>query len=215
MRSGSSSSPIAQQKFDQGLALYNQKKFAEAIPLFERVLPHQSELRRAAQYLKLAQQEDERVKAERAAARAARTSTPAADADGRDRSLRRRRIRRRRTASRPAGDHRRRAVPRRSRPSSTAPSSDGYIIVRAGADEVARENLWAERRFIHTHVPRQVNVTKEFPAKNADLDFWVVVPSLGVNEHHTLRAQNFEPGVNRKLIVTIDPKSKRVDYQFN
>ena len=93
--------------------------------------------------------------------------------------------------------------------------SDGYIVVRAGSDEVARENLWCERRIFHTHIPRQVNVTKEFPAKNADLDFWVVIPSLAISDHHTLRAQNFEPGVNRKLVVSIDPKSKRVDYQFN
>ena len=57
--------------------------------------------------------------------------------------------------------------------------SDGYIVVHAGADEVARENLWGERRIFHTHIPRQVNVTKEFPAKNADLDIWVVIPSLG------------------------------------
>ena len=93
--------------------------------------------------------------------------------------------------------------------------NDGYIVVRAGSDEVARENLWGERRIFHTHIPRQVNVTKEFPAKSADLDFWVVIPSLGMSEHRTLRAQTFEPGVNRKLVVSIDSKSKRVDYQFN
>jgi hypothetical protein len=93
--------------------------------------------------------------------------------------------------------------------------SDGYIVVRAGSDEVARENLWSERRFIHTHIPRQVNVTKEFPAKNADLDVWVVIPSLSITDHKTMRAQNFEAGVNRKLVVSIDPKSKRVEYQFN
>jgi hypothetical protein len=93
--------------------------------------------------------------------------------------------------------------------------ADGYIVVRAGSDEVARENLWAERRFFHTHVPKQVNVTKEFPAKNADLEFWVVVQSLGVNEHRVLRAQNFEPGIHHKLVVTFDPKTKRVEFQFN
>ena len=93
--------------------------------------------------------------------------------------------------------------------------ADGYIMVRAGADVVAHENLYNETRFLHRHEPRTVNVTKEFPAKNADLDFWVVIPSLNVNEHRTLKAKSFEPGVNHKLTVTFDPSTKRVDYQFN
>jgi len=206
---------IAQQKFDQGLALYNQKKFAEAIPLFDESFHLNPNSDATAQYLKLAQQEDERVKAERAAARAARTTpqprqtqtvVPVASTTSR-------------TTTNAAHS------PQPAAPASTAPASlttimnstvnDGLIIVRVGADEVARESLWYERRVIHTHAPRQVNVTKEFPAKNADLDFWVSIPSLNVSEHRKLAAQKFEPGANRKLIVTFDPKSKKVDYQFN
>jgi len=206
---------IAQQKFDQGLALYNQKKFAEAIPLFDESFHLNPNSDATAQYLKLAQQEDERVKAERAAARAARTTPqprqtqtviPVASTTSR-------------TTTNAAHS------PQPAAPASTAPASlttimnstvnDGLIIVRVGADEVARESLWYERRVIHTHAPRQVNVTKEFPAKNADLDFWVSIPSLNVSEHRKLAAQKFEPGANRKLIVTFDPKSKKVDYQFN
>jgi serine/threonine protein kinase len=203
-----------QQKFDQGLALYNQKKFAESIPFFEAAFHINPSSDAAAQYLKLAQQEDERVKTERAAARAARTSTQP----------------RTQTAA-PVASSTTRATTTAPHPgpppiqalSGTASIttivnssvSDGYIVVRAGADEVARENLWGERRIFHTHVPRQVNVTKEFPAKNADLDVWVVIPSLSINDHKTMSAQSFEPGVNRKLVVSIDPKSKRVDYQFN
>jgi hypothetical protein len=206
---------IAQQKFDQGLALYNQKKFAEAIPLFNESFHINPSSDAAAQYLKLAQQEDERVKSERAAARAARATTTA---------------RQTQTAApvASAASHTTTAAhsPQPAAPAaSTAPASlttiinstvnDGTIIVHVGADEVARENLWYERRVIHTHAPRQVNVTKEFPAKNADLDFWVVIPSLSVSEHRKLTAQKFEPGVSRKLIVTFDPKSRKVDFQFN
>jgi tetratricopeptide (TPR) repeat protein len=207
---------LAQQKFDQGLLLYNQKKFAEAIPLFDESFHLNPGSDATAQYLKMAQQEDERVKSERATARAARASSTTRQAQ---------------TTTTPAITSTNRAVTTTHAPQPVAPQtaggraslttvvnstvSDGYIVVRAGSDEVARENLWYERRIIHTHAPRQVNVTKEFPAKNADLDFWVVIPSLGVNEHRTLRAQNFEPGVNRKLVVTFDPNSKRVDYQFN
>ena len=205
----------AQQKFDQGLALFNQKKFAESIPLFNESFHINPSSDAAAKYLKLAQQEDERVKLERANARASRT-TPQL---------------RTTSAGPPVTALPTRQVSAATRPQSntaqtaSAPASlttilnstvnDGYIVVRAGTEEVARENLWAQRRVFHNKVPRAVNVTKQFSAKNADLDFWVVIPSLGVNEHRTLRGQNFEPGVNRKLVVSFDPKSKKVDYQFN
>jgi len=201
-----------QQKFEQGLALYNQKKFAESIPFFDAAFHINPSSDDAAKFLKLAQQEDERVKSERAAARAAKTSTQP----------------RTQTAAT--------VVPTTTHPTTTthavqpqpqtssAPASlttiinstvnDGVIIVHVGADEVARENLWYERRLIHTHAPRPVNVTKEFPAKNADLQFWVVIPSLGVNFQQKLSAK-FEPGVNHKLVVSFDPKTKKVDYQFN
>ena len=203
-----------QQKFDHGLVLYNQRKFAESIPFFEAAFHINPSSDAAAQYLKLAQQEDERVKAERAAARAAKTSTqprtqtavPVTSSTTRRTS----------TAPHP-GPPPIQAVSGTASITTIVNSTvnDGYIVVRAGSDEVARENLWGERRIFHTHIPRQVNVTKEFPAKNADLDVWVVIPSLSISDHKTMRAQNFEPGVNRKLIVSIDPKSKRIEYQFN
>jgi serine/threonine protein kinase len=205
----------AQQKFDQGLALFNQKKFAESIPLFNESFHINPSSDSTAKYLKLAQQEDERVKLERANARASRT-TPQL---------------RTTSAGPPVTALPTRQVSAATRPQSntaqtaSAPASlttilnstvnDGYIVVRAGTEEVARENLWAQRRVFHNKVPRAVNVTKQFSAKNADLDFWVVIPSLGVNEHRTLHGQSFEPGVNRKLVVSFDPKSKKVDYQFN
>ena len=207
----------AQQDFDQGLALYNQKKFAESIPLFEESFHLNPNFDAAAQYLKTAQQEDARAKAGQVTTRATKAATQRVP----------------QTAGTPTSTARSNGstttttrVPQpvapvaASRPASlttvvNSTVTDGIIVVRAGADEVARENLWSERRFFHTHAPRQVNVTKEFPAKNADLDFWVSIPTLGITEHRTLRAQNFEPGVNHRLVVTIDPNSKRVDFQFN
>lgn len=205
---------LAQQKFDEGLVLYNQKKFAESIPLFEESFHLNPSSDEATKYLKLAQQEDERVKSERTASRAARATqqTRQTQTAGQITSVPTRPI---------TSTHA--VVPAPQTPSAPASLTtiinstvnDGTIIVRVGADEVARENLWYERRVFHTHAPRQVSVTKEFPAKNADLDFWVVIPSLNVNEHRKLPAQKFEPGVSHKLVVSFDPKTKKVDYQFN
>ena len=206
----------AQQDFDQGLALYNEKKFAESIPLFEQSFHLNPNSDATAQYLKAAQQEDERAKAERTNTRAPKaTSQRVTQTAGTSTST-----------IRTIGSTTTTRVPQPVAPLVAGPPAslttvvnstvtDGIIVVRAGADEVARENLWSERRFFHTRAPRSVNVTKEFPAKNADLDFWVSIPTLGITEHRTLRAQNFEPGVNHRLVVTIDPNSKRVDFQFN
>lgn len=201
----------AQQKFDGGLALYNQKKFAEAIPLFEESFHLNPNSDATAQYLKLAQQEDQRVKSERAATRAARTSTqPRATQTATSMPVRQ-----------VTTTHTIQPVPQTPAALASLTTvfnstvSDGSIVVKVGMDTVANEQLWYERRIFHTHAPHSVNVTKEFPAKNADLEVWLMIPSLSVKEYHKLTAQKFEPGVNHRLVVTFDPKSKKVDFQFN
>ena len=207
---------LAQQKFDAGVALFNEKKFSEAIPLLEQSFHLNPSSDATADYLKRAQQEDERVKSDRAAARSARTTTqprqtqtgaPIIPVPTRQANTTRTVQPAPQTASGPASIS---VV-------FNSPSADGYLVVKIGSDEVVRENLWYERRLIHTHAARQLNVTKEFPAKNADLDFWVVIPSLNVSEHGSIRAQKVDPGVNHKLILTFDSSSssKKVNFQFN
>jgi serine/threonine protein kinase len=207
---------LAQQKFDAGVALFNEKKFADAIPLLEESFHLNPSSDATVDYLKRAQLEDDRVKAERTAARAARTTTqprstqtgpPIIPVPSRQPTT----TRALQPASQTAGGSASITV------LFDSPAGDGYLVVKIGADEVVRENLWYERRIIHTHAARQVNVTKEFPAKNADLDFWVVIPSLNVNEHGSIHAQKFEPGVNHKLVLTFDSSSssKKVNFQFN
>lgn len=207
---------LAQQKFDAGVALFNEKKFSDAIPLLEQSFHLNPSSDATADYLKRAQQEDERVKADRAAARSARTSTqPRPNQAGAPVIP---------VTTRPVTTTRalQPATQTASGPASisvvfNSPAADGYLVVKIGADEVVRENLWYERRLFHTHAARQLNVTKEFPAKNADLDFWVVIPSLNVSEHGSIHAQKFDPGVNHKLVLTFDSSSssKKVNFQFN
>ena len=95
--------------------------------------------------------------------------------------------------------------------------NDGYIVVKAGIDVLAHENLWQETgRFLtRRRVPRQVNVTKEFTPKNADLEVWVVIKSLNINEHKVIPRQNFHAGVNHKLTVNFNPGSKTFEYSLN
>ncbi|HMC21548.1 MAG TPA: hypothetical protein VKL19_06855, partial [Thermoanaerobaculia bacterium] len=96
-----------------------------------------------------------------------------------------------------------------------APFTDGYIMVKVGGEVVAHENLWQETgRFFRRRVSREVTVTKEITPKNADVDVWVIVPALSIQEHRTLKA-NFPPGVAHRLTVTFDPQSKTFNYQLN
>ncbi|MCU1246353.1 MAG: serine/threonine protein kinase, partial [Acidobacteria bacterium] len=64
----------AKGRFDEGVALFNQKKFAEAVPLFETSFHLNPNSEEAATYLKNAQQEEQRVVEEKAKARAARNT---------------------------------------------------------------------------------------------------------------------------------------------
>jgi hypothetical protein len=43
---------------------------------------------------------------------------------------------------------------------------------------------------------------------------WVVIPSMAIQEHHSLR-QNFLPGVGHRLTVTFNPQSRTFNYQMN
>ena len=64
------------------------------------------------------------------------------------------------------------------------------------------------------HVPREVQVSKEITPKNAEIEVWVVIPSLNIQEHHSIRA-NFLPGAAHRLTVTFNPQSRTFNYQMN
>jgi serine/threonine protein kinase len=192
---------LAKQKFDQGLELYNQKKFADAIPLLSESFSLNPNAEDTANYLKLAQQEDAREKA------AARQR-----AQQQQQKLSQKTV----TATQPVPV----TPPQPAAPSSLTlvfnhPFSDGTITVKAGVDVVAREILWQETRFLKRHEPRAINVTNQFPAKNADLEIWVDVPSQSIKEYHVLQRQSFQAGVNHKLTVSFNPASKTFEYSLN
>lgn len=205
---------LAKAKFDQGVAFFNEKKFAEAIPLFEESFHLNPSSDETANYLKLAQQEQQN--AENTKNTRKETLRTIATATTGTRS----------GTTTQGGNGSKTTTTADSRAASGAPAAlttifngpfvDGYIQVKVGAQIVAHENLWEEKgRFLlRRKYPRVVNVTKEFTPANTDVEVWVVVPTLGIQEHHVLR-QNFAPGVQHRLLVTYDAQAKRFDYQMN
>ena len=200
----------AKQLFDQGMALFNDKQYAPAIETFQQSFHLNPNSEDTAKYLKLAQEEDQRqreAKLESARPKAAPKSVPQQKA----------RVTPQTASNRPMTANA--AGVQNGAPSVfttyfDSPFADGYIMVKVGADVVAHENLFEERRFFHRHAPRVVAVSRAITPKRADVEIWIVVPSEQINEHRTLRG-NFLPGSAHRLTVTADAKTKQFNYQLN
>jgi serine/threonine protein kinase len=190
---------VAKQKYQEGVAAYNQKNYEQAIELLQQSFSLNPEPEATKAYLQLAQQQlvMQQQLTEVKKLNQPATRNPAVVV----------------TQTQPP-------VPVGGSPASlntvfNSPFSDGYIMVKAGGDIVAHENLWEEKgRFFRRQYPRPINVTKQFPAKVADVEVWVVVPSQKIQEHTVMR-QAFSPGTQHKLLVAFDQASKRFTYQLN
>jgi serine/threonine protein kinase len=202
----------AQAKFDEGFALYNEKKYPEAIVKLQESFSLNPNSNATAEYLKLAQSELQKAEA----ARLSKTRPGSARTAGLTTA-------KTPTGAAPAGDGGTQlggsAAPAQLTTTFTHPFTDGRIVVRAGADIVANEQLFDEKpaRFLRraTRAPRNINVTQALPAKNADVQVWVTVPNAQVQEHHVIPAVRFLSGQSLRLVVRYDAASKRFTYEVN
>jgi serine/threonine protein kinase len=189
----------ASQKRDQGITLFNEKKYPEAIAVLQESFSINPGDENTVNYLKLAQEEEQKAQAAKLAATKARQPAKVGPAKVAG------------TAPVPAPA----AAPARLTTVFNSPFSDGFILVKAGADTLVHENLFEEKgRFIRRKTPRAVNTTKEVTPKNADLMIWVVVPAQKIQEQHIIR-HNFLPGSSQRLIVSYNQQSRKFDYQLN
>lgn len=193
---------LAQQKFSEGLILYNEKKYEDAVALFQESFSLNPDDDRTAEYLKLAQTEQQKTTgasrrrntvASRSQEKAPAVAAPVQEAEA--------------------------AEPAKVTTIFLHPFTDGRIIVRAGADVVANEVLFEERpaRLFRraSRAPRNIGVTTSLPSKNADVQIWITVPATGIQEHHVLPAVRFEPGREYKLTVRYDAGAKSFAYELN
>jgi predicted Ser/Thr protein kinase len=200
---------VAQQKFQEGMARFNEKKYPAAIQLFQESFSINPSSNEAAEYLKLAQQEQQKAETARLnraqrpgqPPRPATTTGAVADTSGA-------------AAPQPAA-----ASPASLTTVFNHPFTDGRIVVRIGADIVVNETIFIEKpaRFLRraTRVPRPVSVNSSLPAKNADVQIWVTVPQSNVQEHHVLPAVRFEAGSSHRLTIHYDAASHKFTYELN
>jgi serine/threonine protein kinase len=196
----------AQAKYDEGMLLFNDKKFVDAATRFQEALAINPNHLQATESLNLAQQEQQKLLAAKAAKKSTRvaatnTATAAQETTG--------------TTATEA-------------PAATAaqlttvfahPFTDGRIVVRAGPDIVANERLFDEKpaRFLRraSRTPKPVSVTNELSPRNVDVQVWVTVPAAQIQEHHTLTGVHFDPGTQHRLTVRYDAANKRFTYEIN
>jgi len=194
---------LAKQRLDEGIALYNDKQYTEAIQKLEESFHLNPNSDDAANYLKLAQQDQAKERQQQAPPPRSRpVSKPPATV-----------TRAQETPKSVASD-----TPVHFTTMVKTPSlSDGYIMVKIGGEVVAYEQLWQDQgRFIMRHkVPREVNTTKQITPKTADIEVWVIVQSMDIQEHRTFLAQKFVPGSSHHLTVTFDAQSKKFDFRLN
>jgi hypothetical protein len=197
----------AAQKFDEGVALYNARKYDDAVKAFDASFKLNAARQETANYLYLAQQQADRVRAEQLARQQQRMQVTQNTSTAR-------------TATAPQPLPQPPPQPVNTTPALitttfTHPFTDGTILVKVGADVVASQPLWRETRVLHRREPQVVNLSKALTPKNADVEIWVDVPSKLIREHHVLPRQNFAPGATRQLIVSFDAASKVFAYKLN
>jgi serine/threonine protein kinase len=193
---------LAKQKFDEGVTLYNSKQYPEAAKAFEESFHLNPSSDATVNYLKLAQEMDQLTRQQKMMME----GQPRAVMGGP-------------VGQMPAGGGSARATggtPAQFTTVFNSPVNDGYIMVKVGGEVVAHENLYDEkgRGLFRRKTPRLVNVTKAIAPKNADVEVWVVISSLGIQEHRAFR-QNILPASKHHLNVSFDPQSRRFDYQLN
>ena len=195
----------SQQRFDEGLVFFNQKKFTEAAARFQEALTLNPNSLQAAEYLKSAQAEEQKLLAKSrsrttSGSRMVATATaPATDTAA--------------TTATAAND-----APAMLTTAFQHPFKDGQIVVRVGNDVVVREQLFIETpaRFLRraSRNARPISATREIQPKNADVQIWITVPGA-VQEHHTMQAVRFNPGASLRLTVHYDAAAKRFSYELN
>jgi sRNA-binding protein len=199
----------AQAKYVEGMTLFTEKKYPDAILRYQEALAINANHAEAAAQLAFAQAEQQKLDAARLARQQQRqrgtVATTTATATQEPTAT---------VAQTTAA-----AEPAQVTTVFTHPFTDGQIIVRIGGDIVASEPLYVERRrrVINTLVrqPRPINVSRELPAKNADVQVWVTVPALKIQEHHVIPGVRLEPGSSHRLIVHYNAATKAFSYELN
>jgi len=191
----------ASAKLEEGKALYDKKQFEKAIPAFEEAFHLNPNLEDAVNFLRMTR--------EQLQLRQVRTTTEVPGTQTRGTTLT------------PRGT----TISDVARQAEALPSTlvtifnstvtDGYMTVKANGEPLLSESLFEDRRGVFRRkVPRKIQVSKPVPSASLEIEVWVVIPSLKIQERKVLR-QTFQPNVTHRLVVTLNQATKKLDFQLN
>lgn len=189
----------ANAKLAEGKELYGRKQFEQAIPAFEEAFHLNPNLEDAVNYLRMTR---EQIQLKRM-----KSGEQVAQVRGGILTQRGPTI----------SDVVRQAE---SQPSTlittfNSPVTDGYITVKANGQTILQENLWEDRRGVFRRkTARRIQESRQVSSASTEIEVWVVVPSLGIQERRVLR-QTFQPNGSHRLVVTLNPSTRRVDFQIS
>jgi hypothetical protein len=91
----------------------------------------------------------------------------------------------------------------------------GYVLVKVNGQTILHENLYTggTGRFSRRN-PRPLNVTREIPSGQINVETAVVIQGLGfTNETRSLPA-TVSPGSEATLTMTLNSQARRISYQL-
>lgn len=189
----------AAAKLAEGKELYEKKQFEKAIPAFEEAFHLNPNLEDAVNYLRMTREQIQ-LKRLNSGEQVAQTRGTTLNQRGPTIS-----------------DVARQAE---SLPSTlvtivNSPVADGYITVKANGQTILQENLWEDRRGVFRRKSaRKIQESRQVSSTSTEIEVWVVVPSLGIQERRVLR-QTFQPNSSHRLVVTLNPSTRRVEFQIS
>jgi serine/threonine protein kinase len=196
----------SKDKFAQGLALYNNRQYADSAVLFQEASQLDPTSAEAARYLKRAQDQQQRQARVQAlnGPIVAGQVPPGAPVPASGSQV---------TARSGTADARNGATASVTI-ALDSPVADGYIQVSSGGQVLLHTNLWEDRnRIFRRRVPRPINETHEVRA-HGDLDVWIIVPSLEISWNRKLEL-NYAAGSAHKIVLSIDKVTHQISYQAN
>lgn len=187
----------ALQHLEEGRTLYQQKRYAQAIPFFEQAFHLDDTLTAAVNYLRMSREQLSLQRMESRSTPAASTPTEASPAPGQGGS-----------------DGTAASAPITLLTLFKSPVADGYFVVNVDGETIIHENLFEERwGFLKRRSARQISVYRQVPQDLGEVEVWVVVPSLNIQERKSITPP-VEAGKLNRLTVELDPSSKQLELRW-
>jgi serine/threonine protein kinase len=191
----------AQQKVIEGKALFDKKKYEEAITVLEDAFYLNPRSEEALTYLRMAR--------EQLAQRTAAAVKPTPNSEP-PRPLKPKSSPKVVEVTRTLN-----AAPSALQTTLDSPVADGTLTVRVDHQVLVQENLWEERKqFLRRRVPRKISVYHEIRPVSAEVEVVTVIPSLGINDRRVYR-QTFRSAIVHQLNVRVSMSARAVSVDLH